>query len=379
MSYSSDTAADMTNSTNKLYDIAIVGGGLAGVLVAQRFLHSPYSVLWIQGSKNTSPPLALLHPITGRSFNNADKKFAQFDQAKKVVLHWQNKYPALVQSQKIVRVIDQQVGMQRLIKSYRQYKPPGVQALAMETIHPLLTSPDQSPGPALVYDGGYSIHLAQVLSHQKQTLLVGHNHHKTQQEVSHILPQTDYTLLRTQGSEYKARYTVLCVGSAIAQLVPKVSVRIERGLLEKRRCGLSLSAALRDHPALSANGHLVIDTGEKTDKTLFYVGSAYGGSSCNDKFLTDKITNITNRFAGYTKVLAHSQISERWFGLRTATDGQKPVCGPVAVPSYGSNSNRVWALAGLGSLGLLKGPSLATKLVSDVLEEYQNTEQNRTA
>jgi glycine/D-amino acid oxidase-like deaminating enzyme len=321
-------------------DYTIVGGGLAGLLMAQALLDSGHSSLTLihktDSLEASSAPLAICHPFPGRSLKPHPLLESAYKTTRAVIEQWRGFAPDLIHELPMTRPI-QGANHDRLVRSYQQHwENNPAPWLQVRIEH----DPDQ-----LVYGPCFAVALGELclrwiaqLTTAGLTIRTGTCEAITKGG-QHIL--VDGELLHT-------KQVILCNGRNLGRYLPNNPLINEGG---------ELGSFHVQHPLPQLVSQAGLHVGPLEVNTVV-VGSTRW-DTCPEEPPSAALPELQNKM----EIILGQTLTplSAWRGVRAIYPTDRlPIAGKI--PGYES----AYALGALGSKGLLWGP-LAAKALAEQL------------
>jgi glycine/D-amino acid oxidase-like deaminating enzyme len=335
-------------------DVAIVGGGLAGLLVCDNLLSEFDSVVVFDHHDPmaaSQTPLAIYHPFPGRSLKPRPF-FDECLQATLAFLHGaKHRWPETLRFVQMLRPLDGSQG-QRLEASFQQHlskypEPICVKAFELEQWRHL--APHLSiESKALLYAPAAVVHMPLLMSNLKKDLQ-GRGARFIGQKVEALASKHGNWSLRLRGRQaMDSKKVILSAGRGLKEFFPELPIDLEGGEIGMFHLAMSMNHALSWQgmhcAAISENDMAVGSTRWPFQKTSINTES---------KNATMLLENLRKKWSWAPQKDAY----RTWQGVRTILRHQRqPLLGPV------SGFNDLWILGCLGSTGLMWGPWAASIL-----------------
>ena len=359
--------------------IAIIGAGLAGTLVAEALLERGYPAdeialvdPGVQGSRASDAPGALMHAIPGRSL--APKEGTMEAYVESVAWHekWREKHPELIHRSTMTRPDFGHRQGRRYVNTWKDVRETYPETLESELLDASQCAellPAMKPARRAVnYGPAYCVTLGDLLEQISRELraqglrsieaCVTHLHENKDNDA------TTWTLLGEDDQPIlTARAVVLCPGSQLPRWFPELPVAINGGEL---LTGVPPAGA-ELHGFLSGGGHIATRSDGGWVYGATYIRPPEDAEDPHDEahFIRPEEEAIEAIEALIGRLIPRiSEVGEVavWRGQRAVflTDRQ-PLAG--AVPEH----ENLFMLGAMGSKGLLWAPSLA-KMMGALLD-----------
>ena len=314
-------------------EVRIIGGGLAGLLVAQHLLDQ--RDVQISIADHTDPmaasnaPLAICHPFPGRSL----KPHPLLDEAYTDVIHWMKRWKSWIPDHVYELPMKRPCGSAggtRLIRSWeREWRGQNPKWGTIQY--------DQAT-QSLCYEPCFAVELGQLTTVWRSRLMA-RGVRWVSEAPKHWLSDTDSPV-------------ILCVGRNIQHWFPALNLTHEGGELATFQSGSRLEQLISGggfHIGPLSEHHVVVGATRWVDKP--------------DGTPTASLPTL--RLAGHSLWPLIGASVGAWRGIRCIYPSDRlPLAGPIP------NHPNLWMLGALGSKGLLWGPISAKHLVQNLCGEH---------
>jgi glycine/D-amino acid oxidase-like deaminating enzyme len=346
--------------------VGIIGGGLAGILVAHACVEQGLEIAWILDDgdplRGSGVPTGLCHPFPGRSLQVHPLLNQAVDTSTQMFSIWKKRYPKLIRETSMVRPLTGKGG-ERLWASYeRKYMD---EAKNIPSWLDISYFPETSENTFkcdrkhgnLVYSPAYAVDLAELLSEERRFFAVQHVEKRPDR-----FQYTDRWHIwnhMNQEEVWKADIVVLCLGRGMNTMFPNLRLGEYGG--EILLCELSENF----DELYSGNGCHI---GRHHSGT--YVFGATRWIEKRKPLLKESQKNLEEEIGTFLPHVKKHKENSIWRGYRTVYHRDRlPISGRIPTLP------QMYTCCALGSKGLLWGALSARYCIQEIKNNHHTSNE----